>query len=139
MNLAIRISIFVKFRIDSSLLMAVIVESIDQQHISDFANLNDQKVELAARKQFYEQEKEYTEDLEQEYEIMDEPFYARFGDGFVELTMDEFGEELKKSSTKINSTLEKVNVELFEIEAKMAEIKTSLYAKFGTEINLEYS
>ena len=119
--------------------MAVTVEAIDQQHISDFANLNDLKVELAARKQFYVQEKEFTDDLEQEYEIMDEPFYARFGDGFVELTMEEFGNELKKSSANIASILEKVNEELAEVDGKMSDIKTTLYAKFGTEINLEYS
>ena len=119
--------------------MAVTVEAIDQQHISDFANLNDLKVELAARKQFYVQEKEFTDDLEQEYEIMEEPFYARFGDGFVELTMEEFGNELKKSSANIASILDQVNQELAEVDGKMSDIKTTLYAKFGTEINLEYS
>ena len=119
--------------------MAVTVEAIDQQHISDFANLNDLKVELAARKQFYEQEKEYTDDLEQEYEIMEEPFYARFGDGFLEMSMEEFGKALEKSNAKIAQILENVNAELAEVDGKMADIKTSLYAKFGTEINLEYN
>eukprot|EP00834_Sanchytrium_tribonematis_P006070 NODE_416_length_7838_cov_1.514537.p7 type:complete len:120 gc:universal NODE_416_length_7838_cov_1.514537:3235-3594(+) len=118
--------------------MAIQVESIDQQHISDFAILNDQKVELEARKKFYEQEKEFTDDLEQEYEIMEEPFFAKFGDGFLEMTMEEFGEELKKSADNTSKELEVINRELAEVDQKMTDIKTSLYAKFGNEINLEY-
>ncbi len=119
--------------------MAITVEKTDQQHIADFAILNDKKVELEARKKYYEQEKEFTDDLEQEYEIMDEPFYARFGDGFVKMNMDEFGVTLTESNKKINNVLEQVDNELVKVDQEMQDIKTSLYAKFGTEINLEYN
>lgn len=112
----------------------------DQQKINKFARhnarLQDLKDELDNRKK----ELQNLEDAENELLMREddsEPVPYRIGEVFVSLKTEEANEYLEKAKELCQKDIEK-NEEQCEIHKKiLQDLKVELYAKFGTNINLE--
>lgn len=63
--------------------------------------------------------------------------YAAGSGLFLHVTAEEAEEKLEKRTSEVQEDLEKTESAIGEIEGKMDELKTVLYAKFGNTINLE--
>jgi len=48
-----------------------------------------------------------------------------------------FQEKLEEAKNKVKKDIENIEAECVNIKAIMSDLKTQLYAKFGTSINLE--
>jgi len=112
----------------------------DQQKINLFARtntqLNDAKEELAAR----EKELQNLTDAEDEL-LMAEDDTAlipyMIGEVLVEMTSDEVTVELEKAKQACQDNMERLKSRMDGFKETLSQLKTSLYAKFGSNINLD--
>ena len=83
---------------------------------------------------------ENAEDAENDLLMLDDedeevPF--QMGEIFMDGTQDEVTELLAQLKEELEGKASKLKEERCEVEGKMKELKTQLYAKFGDNINLE--
>lgn len=85
------------------------------------------------------QEKEYLDDVSLEIELIDEDEQIQYkiGDVFVFMKQSNVVEQLEKDAEKLDAKIESLEDSDSEIDSRISELKSSLYAKFGDNINLE--
>jgi len=112
----------------------------DQQKINLFARtntqLNDSKDELAAR----EKELQNLTDAEDELLMVEDdtaliPYMI--GEVLVEMTTDEVTAQLEKAKQVCQDNMDQLKSKMDGYKDTLSELKTSLYAKFGSNINLD--
>lgn len=67
----------------------------------------------------------------------DEKVKMKFGDCFFSLSVDETRELCEKNQKDLKIEINKLAESLEENKKRMGKLKATLYAKFGTSINLE--
>nr|CAG4636677.1 EOG090X0JBP [Eubosmina coregoni]SVE70187.1 EOG090X0JBP [Eubosmina coregoni] len=112
----------------------------DQQKINRFARQNakweDLKDDLKSKQGDLQNLEDASDDLLMvEDESVPIPFVV--GEVFVHLNMEETKEKLEEAKNKVKKDIENIEAECTNIKAIMSDLKTQLYAKFGTSINLE--
>lgn len=111
----------------------------DQQKINKFSSLIYKKDSLSERLGALKTEKDYIDDLALEIELLDEDEKIQYkvGDAFVFLKVDAAVEAINKQNSSLDSQIEKLSDQIDEIEDQLAQYKKDLYAKFGSNIQLE--
>ncbi|GME69980.1 unnamed protein product [[Candida] boidinii] len=111
----------------------------DQQNINKFSTLFAKKELLTAELNDFKKEKDYLDDLSLELELIDEDELINYkiGETFVKLKQTEVLKRLEKDNSEIDNNVETLESEITSIDNKLSLLKTQLYAKFGTAINLE--
>lgn len=134
----------------------------DQQQINKFSTLMTHYDRLNNQLKCLEADKEQIDDVTLELELIDEDELVDFliggsnidsydssnfdennngvivGDGcFVKLKQSKVLEKLEFQSNQIEERINSTNKELDSLSKTLSELKSSLYAKFGTAINLE--
>lgn len=114
------------------------IEREDQDKINQFSRLNMRFHDVKEDIKKIKDELENLDDAAQQVEeSLGDELKLFFGECFV--TVDEEGASLyvEKLQEEKQRDLDKKQDELDEIESKMKTLKTYLYAKFGSSINLE--
>lgn len=75
--------------------------------------------------------------MELELADEDEPVLYKIASSFYHLTPEQANERVSQAIEVIDNTVENLETEASECKEKMSELKTLLYAKFGSSINLE--
>ncbi|CAL9738514.1 prefoldin subunit 4 [Monosporozyma servazzii] len=111
----------------------------DQKKINEFSKLILRKDSLEADLAKERQEKEYLDDVSLELELFDEEEKVQYkiGDIFVYLKQGKVLEHIERDTEIIDSKIDTLEEKQNEIDSKLKELKTQLYAKFGDNINLE--
>ncbi|CAL9733033.1 prefoldin subunit 4 [Monosporozyma unispora] len=111
----------------------------DQKKINEFSKLILRKDSLEVELAKERQEKEYLDDVSLELELFDEEEKVQYkiGDVFVYLKQGKVLEQIEKDTEIIDSKIDNLEERQNEIDSKLKELKTQLYAKFGDNINLE--
>merc|ERR1712116_6888 len=107
--------------------------------INAFANKNAKFNEL---KQTAKRKKELQllEDAGDELLMLDDetiPIPVHIGEVFLHLTKDETEDYIEQSKDKMDQELKDCEEQMKVFEAELKDLKIKLYAKFGTNINLE--
>ncbi|KAK9899070.1 hypothetical protein P389DRAFT_209091 [Cystobasidium minutum MCA 4210] len=115
------------------------VQPQDQERINAFSTLNHRLSDLEDRIQVQRDEKDQLEELAMELELADEdePVLYKIASSFYHLTPEQANERVSQAIEVIDNTVENLETEASECKEKMSELKTLLYAKFGSSINLE--
>lgn len=79
------------------------------------------------------------DDVSLEIELIDEDEQIQYkiGDVFVFMKQSNVVEQLEKDAEKLDAKIESLEDSDSEIDSRISELKSSLYAKFGDNINLE--
>lgn len=111
----------------------------DQQMINEFSKLILRKDNLVSKLKIEQQEKEYLDDVSLELEMVDEDELVNYkiGDIFVLWKQPDVLEQLEKDTEIIDEKISKLENDQSEIDSRLSDLKTKLYAKFGDNINLE--
>lgn len=118
--------------------MDVEVKYEDQQNINVFNRLNQRmhevEAELAAKKSL----EENIDDADNELMLADDE-EVRFviGECFFRFGMDEGQERLSAEAVSVKAATAELDAEMESVKGKMKDLKTVLYGKFGSAINLE--
>lgn len=75
--------------------------------------------------------------MELELADEDEPVLYKIAASFYHLSPEQANERVSQAIEVIDDTVETLENEASECKEKMSELKTLLYAKFGSSINLE--
>lgn len=119
--------------------MAAEVCLADQEKINEFSRLNLQLTSLYSRLDQLEDKKESIEDALSELELTDETQIIPYllGNCYVDISCSRVIEMLHEQEELLTQQITVLNSGKLEIETKMSHLKSTLYAKFGTTINLE--
>ncbi|KAL3859863.1 hypothetical protein ACJMK2_010052 [Sinanodonta woodiana] len=125
----------------------------DQQKINRFACFNakllEVKEELAAKKKELQNLMDAADELlmQDENEKIPYPFLlilinslgfeSNIGEVFVSLSVDEANEQLEKAKEKTQEDIKTQELTMESHKKILQDLKVELYAKFGTNINLE--
>jgi prefoldin subunit 4 len=111
----------------------------DQQRINTFSKLVGRLQTYEERLKAQKQEKEYYDDVAMELELVDEDEMIQYkiGDTFVYLKQSEVMERLSADTENLEKELEGTQEKHDKTVSEMSDLKTLLYAKFGSSINLE--
>lgn len=111
----------------------------DQQRINKFSSLIIKKDDLQDTLKNYTVEKEYLDDLGLEIEMLDEEekIQYKIGEAFFFLSADQATLKIEKQDEELASKISKTEETIDEIDEELASLKKQLYAKFGSNINLE--
>ena len=111
----------------------------DQQRINRFSNLTQKKSELQDLLTATKHRLDDLSDACEEVEIAldDEACKIMVGEMFVDVSNDEATEFLEKQKEEVRREYEAFLEDLHGVEGEMKDLKTRLYAKFGSDINLE--
>ncbi|KAI0029468.1 Prefoldin beta-like protein [Vararia minispora EC-137] len=111
----------------------------DQQKINSFSKLNTRMRSLTEKMEVLKQEKEALDDLALELELADEddPVMYRIGEAFVHMSHVRAMKRLSSDQKAVNAALEELGSRVDECASEMKELKITLYAKFGSAINLD--
>lgn len=111
----------------------------DQQKINKFSMLIMRKDTLEQELLQQRQEKEYLDDAALEIELIDEDEFIKYKVGmiFLHLKQSEVVEQLEKDMELVDSVIDELENEENAVDSQIKDLKTSLYAKFGDNINLE--
>lgn len=111
----------------------------DQQKINKFSTLIGKKDEATEELAKLNTEKEYLDDLLLELELLDEDDKVQYkiGEVFVALKQEAAISRLEKSNTDLEGKVEAIETSISEIDDKLDSLKSQLYEKFGSNINLE--
>ncbi|GLC44484.1 hypothetical protein PLESTB_000068400 [Pleodorina starrii] len=110
----------------------------DQQRINMFSRLYTKMHDLERLLKHHKNELEELEDAGNELMLSDED-NVRFvvGECLVHFDKDAAEGRLEQVTQDVNKEMEKTTAELEEVKAKLKDLKSTLYAKFGKQINLE--
>nr|CAG4638177.1 EOG090X0JBP [Chydorus sphaericus] len=112
----------------------------DQTKINRFARHNAKWEELKDDLKSRQADLQNLEDASDDLLLVEdesEPIPFVVGEVFVHFSMDETKEKLEEAKRKVKQDIEGIEAECTAIKAVMSDLKTQLYAKFGTSINLE--
>ncbi|KZS98487.1 Prefoldin subunit 4 [Sistotremastrum niveocremeum HHB9708] len=117
----------------------VTVGSEDQQKINTFSKLNQRMRETNSTLETLKVEKESLDDLAIEIELADEdePILYKVGDTFLHIPLPQAQQRLVRDQKEIDEEISKMSETIVDCEKSMEELKTALYARFGSAINLE--
>lgn len=108
----------------------------DQRNICTFGRMHrrfgEVEVEIRRRKEDIEK----LNDAADEIMIADDVKYV-FGEAFVALDVDSVGELVEQKKAAIEGELRVLEGEKAALEKSMTELKSQLYAKFGSQVYLE--
>ncbi|KAF0978303.1 hypothetical protein FDP41_002818 [Naegleria fowleri] len=108
----------------------------DQKKINTFSRIIIRFNELEKEISDLKEEMNKLNDASDEIFISDNISYV-VGELFVEVTSDQAEKLLEARKEQVKRDLKEKQREHKEIETKMKELKANLYAKFGSNINLE--
>lgn len=108
----------------------------DQKRICAFSRLHKKYQHTKSKQQRIVVDLEKLDDAEQEVMICDEVKYV-FGEAFVDVSSDEVATLLDEAKAQLKGENDEFTKELETLEHALQEIKTQLYAKFGSQIYLE--
>ena len=112
----------------------------DQQKINKFARLNsrleDLKDELKARQMEIQTLEDASTDLMM-LEDDEEKVPYQVGEVFIYLTQDEAQQRLEKTKENVGDNVKSIDIKAQAVRDEMSALKSQLYAKFGSAINLE--
>lgn len=111
----------------------------DQQKINKFSKLIMRKDNLEKELSQQRQEKEYLDDVSLEIELIDEDDMVSYKVGalFLQLKQSEVVEQLEKDMESVDNLIDSLEAQDSELDEEIRVLKSSLYAKFGDNINLE--
>ncbi|QLQ82624.1 hypothetical protein HG537_0H03870 [Torulaspora globosa] len=111
----------------------------DQQQINKFSKLIMRKDNLDKELSQQRQEKEYLDDVSLELELIDEDELVpyKIGTIFVHLKQTQVVEQLERDAEKVDSVIESLEAQQTQLDDQIRLLKSSLYGKFGDNINLE--
>lgn len=98
--------------------------------------LQDLKDELKAKESEIQNLSDASDDLMM-LEDDEEKVPFQIGEVFVNLSQDEVQTEIEKKKEELDSDVKNINSAMDGIKGQMSDLKTKLYAKFGSAINLE--
>jgi len=111
----------------------------DQQKINRFARLNNRLDELKDDKKAKENEIQTLEDASTDLMMLDDeqgvPYQV--GEVFVNLTQDEAQSEIETRKEQLEKEVKELEGKMDVVKGEMSDMKSKLYAKFGSSINLE--
>ncbi|KAL4431149.1 hypothetical protein ABPG75_006405 [Micractinium tetrahymenae] len=110
----------------------------DQQKINTFSRLNTRLHELEAQLTAKKADAEDLEEAGNEVMLLDDetvPYVV--GECLVHLPREEVEERLQTALDEAQAGIKEVEGEMRRVKAQMGELKTLLYARFGSSINLE--
>lgn len=111
----------------------------DQQRINKFSKLIMRKDNVEKELAQQRQEKEYLDDVSLEIELIDEDELVayRVGSVFLHMKQSEVVEQLEKDAEVVDGAIDALESQETELEDEIRVLKSSLYGKFGDNINLE--
>jgi len=111
----------------------------DQQRINSFSKLNTRMRNTVEKLQELKQEKEALEDLATELELADEdePVLYKVGETFLHMPLPRALKRLEKDQADIGTQVSSLSSTVEQCEKEMSQLKVTLYAKFGSAINLD--
>ncbi|QLL34553.1 hypothetical protein HG536_0G04150 [Torulaspora globosa] len=111
----------------------------DQQQINKFSKLIMRKDNLEKELSQQRQEKDYLDDVSLELELVDEDELVPYKIGaiFVHLKQSEVVEQLERDAEIVDGVIESLEAQQTELDEDIRVLKSSLYGKFGDNINLE--
>ncbi|KAK6982289.1 prefoldin subunit 4 [Biomphalaria glabrata] len=118
----------------------------DQQKINRFARTNsrlmDFKEELAAKEKEFENLKDAEDELlmaegDSDYKYLMNIIYTYFEKVLVEMTLEEAQAALEKAKITCQQEIDTLKQKTEAHKDILNDLKTALYAKFGTNINLD--
>jgi len=111
----------------------------DQKLINRFARLNAKCEELQIDINQKKRQLENIEEAITELMIADsEDIYVQSGEVFAHLDADSANDLCEDKKKQLESNVNDINSSLDLMKEEMSQIKVTLYAKFGNNINLEY-
>nr|CAG4641364.1 EOG090X0JBP [Eulimnadia texana] len=118
----------------------VYIQYEDQQKINKFARLNARWEELKEDIKAKQNEVQNLDDASTELMMVEDeslPIPYVIGEVFVHLTIDEAREKLETTKSDLEKEITSLEEECTKLKEGMSDLKTQLYAKFGSSINLE--
>lgn len=111
----------------------------DQEKINKFSSLINEKDDLSEQLTKYKTEKDYLDDLLLEIELIDEDEKVQYkvGEVFIFLKVSKALKRIEKDSQVIDQKIEELESDIEKTEQELDGLKTKLYSKFGSNINLE--
>ncbi|CAD8131952.1 unnamed protein product [Paramecium pentaurelia] len=115
------------------------VDRQDQQKINSFSRLNMQYHELIRLNQARKDELVRLSDGKDEMELMDddEKIPYKFGDSFIRVNVEKARTLIDEQVIQIKKQFEEDTKKIEETLKSMNNLKAKLYAKFGSQINLD--
>merc|ERR1712157_415868 len=116
------------------------VRRIDQENINTFGRLNARLYEVRAERDSLKTRLERIDDASTELMMGNgDKVLIHLGDAFFESTEDEATDYCENEVEKYQNLVDDLEKEIDDILEKQASLKKTLYARFGTNINLEDS
>ena len=110
----------------------------DQEKINRFSYISTQCKELEAEAKTKEENLSSYQDAMDEIELlMGDPVRILVGESLVQVTDEEATGRLEGLKEQRRNELEGIRAKIEEYQKEMNSLKSHLYAKFGTNINLE--
>jgi len=111
----------------------------DQQRINTFSKLNSRVRNLEEKLRELKQEKEALDDLSNELELGDEDELVlyKIGESFLHIPHNRALKRLERDKSSLDSHISDLSDRIGGCEQEMQKLKTVLYAKFGSAINLD--
>ncbi|KAF5835394.1 Prefoldin beta-like protein [Dunaliella salina] len=117
---------------------AVQVTRQDQDNINEFNKLNARMHDVNVKVKALKKKLEDLEDAGNELMLCDdESIRYVTGECFVHMEKEAAEERLQKLGDTVKEDVSAQEAQVEDIQAKMKELKTVLYGKFGNSINLE--
>merc|ERR1712166_1640064 len=109
----------------------------DQKAINSFGRLNNRKHDIEDEIKEKQSLHDLLDDASNEMILADEPVRYGFGECYFECNKDQAEELLDKQKEDTLKEIAVLNGEINGIEDTLSGLKTQLYGRFGSNINLE--
>eukprot|EP00518_Triparma_eleuthera_P002389 CAMPEP_0182458852 /NCGR_PEP_ID=MMETSP1319-20130603/4096_1 /TAXON_ID=172717 /ORGANISM="Bolidomonas pacifica, Strain RCC208" /LENGTH=134 /DNA_ID=CAMNT_0024657621 /DNA_START=187 /DNA_END=591 /DNA_ORIENTATION=+ len=110
----------------------------DQANINEFGRLNARLHEARGEKEAYEGRLERLDDACTELMMgSGDNVFVMLGDAFISCTEDDATKHCEDQVEKFQQIVDKLSEETDQILERQKELKTELYGRFGSSINLE--
>ncbi|KAJ1304504.1 hypothetical protein OPQ81_005649 [Rhizoctonia solani] len=111
----------------------------DQQKINTFSKLNTRCTDLEDKIAKQKSEKEALDDLAMELDLADEdePIEYKIGEAFFHISLKRAQALLQKDQESLETEINQLQGKIDQCQQEMKDLKVTLYAKFGKQINLD--
>ncbi|KAH8739848.1 hypothetical protein FG386_002067 [Cryptosporidium ryanae] len=112
----------------------------DQKQINRFSSLLCRKNELVSELEKLKTERFvfiYSNKTCSSVQSNDFSFRIRFGESYYHASEEEATERIEQLKNQVQSTIDTLSDELSTVQQEMQSLKTNLYLKFGSNINLD--
>ncbi|XP_057292037.1 prefoldin subunit 4-like [Hydractinia symbiolongicarpus] len=115
------------------------ITHVDQQMINSFANKNAKQNELKTIIENKKKELQNLEDAGDELILLDDEgtIPVHVGETFMHLSMEQAQEFIDSKKETIENDVRELDTQMQQYKGELKDLKVKLYAKFGTNINLE--